>query len=109
MSKQQRIAEAVACCSPIGVEPMSPAQADRIAGLLKALSDPIRLRLMAQIVASDELCVCELGPFDVSQPTISHHLKVLTEAGLLVRERRGTWAWFRLVPDRFAELRGFFA
>jgi ArsR family transcriptional regulator len=109
MSKQQRIAEAVACCSPIGVEPMSPAQADRIAGLLKALSDPIRLRLMAQIVASDELCVCELGPFDVSQPTISHHLKVLRSAGLVDSERRGTWVYYWAQRDALDAIGGLFS
>jgi ArsR family transcriptional regulator len=79
----------------LGVEPMSAAQADQIAALMKALSDPIRLRLMSMIAATDEACVCELiGPFDVSQPTISHHLKVLRDAGLVDCERRGTWVYY---------------
>ena len=75
---------------------MSTAQADRISRLMKALSDPIRLRLMSMIAAADEVCVCDLlGPFDVSQPTISHHLKVLRSAGLVDCERRGTWVYYR--------------
>jgi ArsR family transcriptional regulator len=96
MSKQQRSGAGVACCAPIGIDPMSAAQADRIAVLLKALADPTRLRLMSMIAAADEVCVCDLlGPFDVSQPTISHHLKVLREAGLVDCERRGTWVYYR--------------
>jgi ArsR family transcriptional regulator len=75
---------------------MSSDQAERIAGLMKALSDPIRLRLMSLIAATDEICVCDLtAPFDVSQPTISHHLKVLRDTGLVDSERRGTWVWYR--------------
>lgn len=80
----------------MGVEPMSAEQAEHVAGLLKALSDPIRLRLMSIIAAAEETCVCDLtAPFAVSQPTISHHLKVLREAGLVECERRGTWVWYR--------------
>jgi ArsR family transcriptional regulator len=108
MSKQLAIVDEVACCSPLGNEPMSAEQADRIAGLLKALSDPIRLRLMAQIAASDELCVCELGPFEVSQPTISHHLKVLRSAGLVDSERRGTWVYYRAQRDALDAIGGLF-
>jgi ArsR family transcriptional regulator len=79
---------------------MSAEQADRIARLLKALADPIRLRLMSLITATDEACVCDLTtPFDVSQPTISHHLRVLREAGLVDCERRGTWVWYRARRD----------
>jgi ArsR family transcriptional regulator len=101
MSKQERSAgEVLACCTPIGIEPMSADQADKIAGLLKALADPIRLRLMSLIAANDETCVCDLTmPFDVSQPTISHHLRVLREAGLVDCERRGTWVWYRAERD----------
>lgn len=96
MSKLEIAEDAIACCAPIGVDPMSAEQADRIAGLLKALADPIRLRLMSLIAATDEACVCDLTtPFDVSQPTISHHLRVLREAGLVSCERRGTWVWYR--------------
>jgi ArsR family transcriptional regulator len=99
MSKQEPQGAVVPCCTPIGVDPMSAVQADRITVLLKALADPIRLRLMSMIAAADEICVCDLlGPFDVSQPTISHHLKVLHEAGLLEREKRGVWVYYRAQP-----------
>ena len=87
-------------------------EAEQRAALLRAVSDPIRLQLLSVIRDSpgSEACVCDMtDAVAVSQPTVSHHLKVLTEAGLLTRERRGTWAWFSLVPERFAELRGFFA
>nr|WP_307836067.1 metalloregulator ArsR/SmtB family transcription factor [Phycicoccus sonneraticus] len=85
--------------------------AERSAALLKAVADPVRLRLLSAIRATDagEACVCDLTDLvGLAQPTVSHHLKVLTEAGLLERERRGTWAWFRLVPSRLADVRGIF-
>lgn len=89
---------------------MSAEQADRVAGLMKALADPIRLRLMSMIAASSELCVCELMvPFDVSQPTISHHLKVLRSARLVDCERRGTWVYYWAQRDALDALRGLFA
>src|SRR5665213_2333176 len=90
--------EAVACCSPLAREPMSQAQADQIVPLLKALADPVRLRLMSLVASHEggEACICDLNPaFDLSQPTISHHLKVLHEAGLLDREKRGVWVYYR--------------
>jgi ArsR family transcriptional regulator len=75
---------------------MSAEQAEQTAGLMKALADPVRLRLMSLIAAADEACVCDLtAPFAVSQPTISHHLKVLRAAGLIESERRGTWVYYR--------------
>jgi ArsR family transcriptional regulator len=75
---------------------MTTDEAERMAVLLKALADPVRLRLMSLIAASDESCVCELAPsFGLSQPTISHHLKVLRDAGLVDCERRGTWVYYR--------------
>ena len=96
MSKQVPEDGPVPCCAPLGVEPMSDLEADRLAGMMKALADPIRLRLMSMIAAADELCVCDLTvPFEVSQPTISHHLKVLRSAGLVDCERRGTWVYYR--------------
>ncbi|HVY09617.1 MAG TPA: metalloregulator ArsR/SmtB family transcription factor [Mycobacteriales bacterium] len=107
MSKQLPDVE---CCAPLGVEPMSAEQADQVAGLMKALSDPIRLRLMSMIAASDELCVCDLMvPFRVSQPTISHHLKVLRSAGLVDGERRGTWVYYRARREAMDMLGGLFA
>jgi ArsR family transcriptional regulator len=88
---------------------MSAKQAELVANLLKALSDPIRLRLMSLIAAVDEACVCDLtAPFKVSQPTISHHLKVLREAGLVDSERRGTWVWYRARREALDAVGGLF-
>jgi ArsR family transcriptional regulator len=90
--------QTVACCSPLTREPMSQDAADRIAPLLKALADPVRLRLMSLVASHEggEACVCDLNEaFDLSQPTISHHLKVLHESGLLDREKRGVWVYYR--------------
>ena len=89
---------------------MSAAQSDRIAGLMKALSDPVRLRLISMIAAAEELCVCDLmAPFDVSQPTISHHLKVLRSAGLVDCERRGTWVYYRAEREALDAIGGIFS
>ena len=91
--------QTVACCSPITAEPLSAETAERVAPLLKALADPVRLRLMSLVAshADGEACVCDLNDaFDLSQPTISHHLKVLHEAGLLERDKRGVWVYYRL-------------
>jgi len=99
--------ETVACCAPLSREPLSQAQAEQIAPLLKALADPVRLRLLS-IVASHEggeACVCDLTDcFELSQPTISHHLKVLHEAGLLDREKRATWVYYRVRPAVLTDL-----
>jgi ArsR family transcriptional regulator, arsenate/arsenite/antimonite-responsive transcriptional repressor len=114
MSKQawqEPDADAVlTCCVPLGREPMSAADATRIAGLIKALADPVRIRLMSLIAASDETCVCDLtAPFDVSQPTISHHLRTLREAGLVECERRGTWVYYRARQEALDAIGGLFA
>ena len=96
------------CCAITTPGGMSREQAETNALALKAVADPVRLRLLSIIRDSDggEACVCDLTPaVGLSQPTVSHHLKVLTEAGLIEREKRGTWAWFRLVPSRLEELR----
>lgn len=107
MSKQR---DPLACCTPLARKAMSPKQAEQVAGLLKALADPVRLRLMSMIASSDETCVCELtDTFDVSQPTISHHLRVLREAGLVDSERRGTWVYYWAQPDALRALGGLFA
>jgi ArsR family transcriptional regulator len=85
--------------------------ATELARLLKAVADPARLQLLALIKSSDtgEACVCDLtDPVGLSQPTVSHHLKVLTDAGLVIREQRGTWAYFRHVPERLAEIAAVF-
>jgi ArsR family transcriptional regulator, arsenate/arsenite/antimonite-responsive transcriptional repressor len=90
-------AETAACCSPLSGGPLSREQAEQVAPLLKALADPVRLRLMSLVAShpGSEACVCDLaGAFDLSQPTISHHLKVLHESGLLDREKRGVWVYY---------------
>ena len=99
--------EAVACCSPLAREPLTAAQADQIVPLLKALADPVRLRLMSLVASHEggEACICDLNPaFELSQPTISHHLKVLHEAGLLEREKRGVWVYYRARAEALASL-----
>jgi ArsR family transcriptional regulator len=91
----------VECCSPLTGEPLSAVQAGELARLFKAMADPVRLRLLSLIASheSGEACVCELnGVFDLTGPTISHHLKVLREAGLISGERRGTWVYYRVEP-----------
>src|SRR4051794_17598366 len=99
--------EAAACCSPVTREALPADTAERIAPLLKALADPVRLRLLSLVAshADGEACVCDLNDaFDLSQPTISHHLKVLHESGLLDRSKRGVWVYYRVVPDALADL-----
>ena len=101
--------ETVACCSPLARQPLSPEQAVPIASLLKALADPVRLRLLSLVAshADGEACVCDLNDaFDLSQPTISHHLKVLHESGLLDRSKRGVWVYYRVVPSALSDLAG---
>jgi ArsR family transcriptional regulator len=96
-----------ACCSPLVRDPLSEAAAGELAAVFKALGDPVRLRLFSLIAshAAGEACVCDLtGEFDVSQPTISHHLKVLREAGLLSSERRASWVYYRVEPQLLAAL-----
>lgn len=95
------------CCSTTLSEPLDAESAVTLAGAFKALGDPVRLRLLSLIAAAggEEVCVCELTPaFELSQPTISHHLKVLREAGLLTSERRGTWVYYRVIPAALQRL-----
>ncbi len=99
--------ETVACCSPLTQEPLDAGQAARIAPLLKALADPVRLRLLSLVASHQdgEACVCDLNDaFDLSQPTISHHLKVLHDAGLLDRSKRGVWVYYRLNTAALGDL-----
>ena len=110
MSKSLTIlapAETAACCQPLSAEPLSADQAAQVAPLLKALAEPVRLRLMSLVAShpGGEACVCDLNDaFDLSQPTISHHLKVLHEAGLLDREKRGVWVYYRARTGALASL-----
>jgi len=101
--------QAVSCCSPLLVEPLSDEQAHQLAPLLKAVADPVRLRLLSLVAAHGDggACVCDLNDaFDLSQPTISHHLKVLHDAGLLDRSRRGTWVYYQVRGDVLADVAG---
>lgn len=95
------------CCSPLLREPLTTAEAEHLAPLLKALADPVRLRLVSMVAAGEggEACVCDLNAaFDLAQPTISHHLKVLHDAGLLEREKRGVWVHYRVRAQVLADL-----
>jgi ArsR family transcriptional regulator, arsenate/arsenite/antimonite-responsive transcriptional repressor len=95
----------VLCCGP-ATEPLDPAASETLAGRFRALSDPTRVAIVNRLASTEECCVCDLtAAFDLSQPTISHHLKVLRDAGLVESSRRGTWAYYRLVPDAVGELR----
>ena len=98
---------ALACCPPLSAQPLTQDQAEQIAPLLKALADPVRLRLMSLVASNPggEACVCDLNDaFDLSQPTISHHLKVLHEAGLIDRDKRGVWVYYRARTEALASL-----
>ncbi|HTZ44375.1 MAG TPA: metalloregulator ArsR/SmtB family transcription factor [Jatrophihabitans sp.] len=104
--------DTVACCSPLAREPLTRQQAEQVAPLLKAMADPVRLRLLSLIAshAGGEACVCDLtDAFSLSQPTISHHLKVLHEAGLLDREKRGIWVYYRARTDALSGLAALIA
>lgn len=97
------------CCTPLLAGRLGKADAAALARAFKAVADPARLRLLSLLAAqpSAETCVCYLTePLGLSQPTVSHHLKVLFDAGLVDRERRGTWIFYRIVPERLAQLRG---
>lgn len=96
------------CCDPVLVQPLGSDEAEDLASAFKVLADPVRLRILSMIANSEsgEMCSCDLvEPIGRSQPTVSHHLSILTDAGLLVREQRGKWAWFRIQADRVAVLR----
>lgn len=97
------------CCS-LSTGPLEIASAERLAALLKALSDPTRLRLLSHIASQgcETVCACDLTKeLGISQPTVSHHTKKLVDAGLLTREQRGRWAYYSVIPAAFAELQAF--
>ncbi len=103
-----KVSEITACCEPLLDAALSTSEAEDLAGAFKVLADPVRLRLLSLVAnAPDgELCACDLPALvDRKQPTVSHHLSILTEAGLLQREQRGRWAWFRVSPERLGVLR----
>jgi len=111
MARRPRAAVPAAdeCCPSIRTAPLDETDAESLAARFAALADPARLRVLSILAAAEsgEVCACDLvEPVGRSQPTVSHHLKVLYEAGLVDRDKRGTWMWYRLVPERLDELRG---
>jgi ArsR family transcriptional regulator, arsenate/arsenite/antimonite-responsive transcriptional repressor len=101
-----------ACCAPLTGTAMSAAQAEQVAPLLKALADPVRLRLVSLIASADggEACVCDLNEaFELTQATVSHHLKVLHSAGVLDREKRGVWVYYAVRPEALAAVADLFS
>lgn len=104
-----RPAAFTAGCAPLVSEPLGPEDAEELARIIKAIADPTRLRLLSLVAAHEggEACVCDLtDPIGLSQPTISHHLKILVDAGLLSRDKRGVWAYYALVPGALDALAG---
>ncbi len=112
MDRVKTISTIAASCSPLFQEPLAAEEADQLAAALKVIADPARLRLLSLIQAQPghEACVCHLTePLGLSQPTVSHHLKVLLNAGLVEREQRGSWAYFRVREEPLAALRELLA
>jgi ArsR family transcriptional regulator len=108
MKKQLPVLQPI-CCEP-GSPVMDAGSAEALAATFRALADPTRVAIVNQLASCEECCVCELtGAFDLAQPTISHHLRVLRDAGLVDVERRGTWAYYRLVPGGIRRLREVFS
>lgn len=110
---QLEVIDPAACCTPVIAGPLDEEQAAGTAKMFKALGDPIRLRLLSMIASATgdgEACVCDLtGPFDLSAPTISYHLKILREANLVTSDRRGTWVYYRIRRDNLGLLSGLLA
>jgi len=114
MSTRTRLAVTAVddCCPAVLSTPLSEEKAEALATAFSVLADPVRLRLLSLLVSAPagEACVCELTePLERSQPTISHHLKILADAGLIVGDKRGRWVWYRAVPEQLVQLRGVLA
>ncbi len=100
------VKEITNCCGPVLAAPLGEHEAEELAAAFKVVADPVRLRLLSLIAAAGERCACDLvAPLGKSQPTISHHLSVLTDSGLVRREKRGKWAWYSVAPERMQVLR----
>lgn len=107
LAQMDLIEDPSGCCLTRAVPVMAVERAEELAGLLKAVADPTRLRLLSLVASTDdgEACICDLtAPVGLSQPTVSHHMKILVEAGLLAREQRGRWAYYRMVPGAVQQL-----
>lgn len=114
MSSRARVParDIAACCPPLGVAALDRDAAERLSGVLRAIADPARLRIVSMVAAAEagEVCACDLpGRLGLSQPTVSHHCRVLVDAGILSREKRGTWAWYALVPGALDAVAGVLA
>lgn len=106
MSASAHPVSASPCCAPLSQESLTAQQADDLAIVFSALGDPVRLRLFSIIASSGEVCSCHLeGPLERSQPTVSHHTRILAEAGLIAGEKRGRWVWWHVVPGRLEVVR----
>jgi len=108
MGTKRSVLEVEPCCALIGGGPLDEAGAIELARAFAALADPARLRILSMLASAKagEICACDfVGPVGRSQPTVSHHLKVLSEAGLVAGDKRGRWVWYRPVPERLAKLR----
>jgi len=100
------VKEITNCCGPVLAAPLDERAAEELAAAFKVVADPVRLRLLSLIAEAGEICSCDLvAPIGKSQPTISHHMSVLTDAGLVRREKRGKWAWYSVAPERLSVLR----
>jgi ArsR family transcriptional regulator, arsenate/arsenite/antimonite-responsive transcriptional repressor len=102
------VIDAELCCAPVSTDVLGEDQAEALAHTFAALADPIRLRMLSFIASSadGEVCACDLvEPSGRSQPTVSHHMKILVDAGLVTREKRSLWVWYRIVPERLEALR----
>lgn len=112
MTVKTVLPDLLACCPAVRSERIDESQAEVLAKAFAALADPIRLRLLSHVATAqgDEVCACDLGDIvDRSQPTVSHHMKILHDAGLISREKRGLWVWYRINPDRLDALRSVLA
>jgi ArsR family transcriptional regulator, arsenate/arsenite/antimonite-responsive transcriptional repressor len=106
MSPRTRAEEVASCCASVLAAPLAERDAEDLARVFAALGDPVRLRLLSLVAEAGEICSCDLlAPLGKSQPTVSHHTKVLTEVGLIEGEKRGRWVWWRIVPERVAAVR----
>jgi ArsR family transcriptional regulator len=110
-ARRSATVDPIACCSPVRADALGEDQAELLAHSFAALADPIRLRLLSIVAsASGPVCACDLvEPSGRSQPTVSHHMKILVDAGLVTREKRGLWVWYEAVPARLETLRAVLA
>jgi ArsR family transcriptional regulator len=107
VARSSAVLDPIACCGTVRGDVLSESDAETLATAFTALSDPVRLRMLSVVAAGDgEVCACDLVELSGrSQPTVSHHMKILVDAGLVAREKRGLWVWYRIVPSRLDALR----